>query len=400
MARIRGRKDSGDSGDSNEGEVSDLVSESFDTNVDPEEDEFGDLYNSTVENDDNENNTEEEETPEMSAVEMSTTDETVSESEINPTEADEMESALSDAAKEIADKATGHTVEMLSVDSIPPTAFVVQMNLKTLDVVADQIKKATEEFIVGTSGKDEKVKHAIANLSEENDPENFSLAKSVEDAKRQIEELEDLIERNETQLYANVEERLTQQGDAIWSDETIEEKKKQITEQYSAYLKMHGATKEFVDAHRSHTPADNLGTIDQYHIKLSKPFAKSASKSSGTRSSSGAPRNVSVKDARVSYDNGATWKRVEGQMVKPDGPILSNPMFLSAEIARLSSENGNEIKSRLYSEWYASAGFPDRVPSSEEMQEVTEFPFAYKAKDGSEATALIRLTKKTAAIDA
>ncbi len=76
----------------------------------------------------------------------------------------------------------------------------------------------------------------------------------------------------------------------------------------------------------------------------------------------------------------------------------------AAEIARLSKESGNDIKTRLYSEWYGANGSADGTPvSAEEVQDVTEFDFSYVPKDGPEgvkSVARVRLTKKGATIDA
>jgi hypothetical protein len=315
----------------------------------------------------------------------------------------EAESALSDAAKEIADKATGHTIEMLEVSSLPATVPHITGNLATLNAISDQIKMAVNEFTVGTGNKDEKVKHAIATLNEENDPENYARREAIAKAKAQIAELEEQIERDEPKLYEAVEERLVKEGDTVWSEETINEKRQYIMDMYSGYVAMHKGTEQFIDSHRTHKPADNVGTIDQYHNKLDKPFKRtsSASTNSGVRKSSGAPRNVSVSEAFVSHDGGTSWHKVEGQLVKPDGPMLSNPMFMAAEIARVSAESGNELKARLYSEWYGANGSADGSPiDASEVGNVTDFDFAYKAKDGTGAVAKVRFVKKGAQIDA
>lgn len=321
-----------------------------------------------------------------------------------PASATASESALSDAAKEIADKATGHTVEMLEISSLPPTVPHIVGNLTTLDAIGNQIKEAVAEFMVGTGNKDEKVKNAIATLTIESDPENFERREAIAKAKALITELEEQIEADEPKLYEAVEERLVKEGDSVWPESVINEKRTYITDMYSGYTAMVKATESFIDSHRSHKPADKVGTIDQYHNKLDKPFKRSTSPTSGVRRSSGAPRNVSVSDARVSYDGGATWQRAEGTLSKePGASVLSNPGFLAAEIARVSRESGNDIKTRLYSEWYGANGSADGSPlPTEDVQDVTEFDFAFEPKDGEDGVrtiAKVRITKKAATIE-
>ena len=327
--------------------------------------------------------------------------EVVNELANEPNEPTESESALSEAAKEIADKATGHTIEMLPLTSLPPTVPHITGNLATLNAIGDQIKAAVEEFKVGTGNKDEKVKHAIATLTNESDPNNFAKREAIAKAKAKIAELEELIEAEEPKLYEAVEERLVKEGDTVWSEETINEKRQYISDMYAGYLQMHKATEQFIDSHRGHKAADNVGVIEQYHNKLDKPFKRTSSAgTSGVRRASGTARNVSVSDARVSYDGGATWQRTEGQLTS-DGPVLSNPGFLAAEIARVSKESGNDIKARLYATWYGDNGSADGTPvSSDDVKDVSEFDFTYVAKDGSDAVAKVRLTKKGATIDA
>lgn len=314
----------------------------------------------------------------------------------------EIESALSDATKEIADKATGHTVEMLEISSLPPTVPHIGGNLSTLNAIADQIKASVEEFKVGTGNKDEKVKHAIATLTEETDEENFKRREAIAKAKAMIAELEEQIEADEPKLYQAVEDRLVKEGDTVWSEETINDKRQYIVDMYSGYTEMHKATASFIESHKNHKPADKVGAIEQYHNKLDKPFKKTSasSTSGGVRKSSGKPRNVSVSDARVSYDGGTTWHRAEGQL-EEGGTVLSNPQFLAAEIARVSKETGNEIKARLYSEWYGANGSADgSAIESDEVKDVTELDFKYLDKEGADAVAKVKLTKKGATIDA
>lgn len=390
MARNFGRKNDKDDATS-EPEVASEVP------VTSEPEDFDDLMASFTNDESADEPTEEE--PEM-AKQNEVQDAEVIEPVNEPV--NESESALSDAAKEIADKATGHTIEMLPITSLPPTVPHIMGNLMTLNAIGDQIKAAVEEFKIGTGNKDESVKHAIATLSEESDPENFKRREAIAAAKARIVELEEQIERDEPKLYEAVEERLVKEGNVVWSEETINEKRSYISDMYSGYTAMHKATEQFIESHRAHKSADNVGTIDQYHNKLDKPFKRSgtASTNGGVRKSNNAPRNVSVSEAFVSHDGGTTWHKVEGQLVKPDGPMLSNPTFMSAEIARLSSESGNELKGRLYSEWYGANGSADGTPiDASEIKDVTEFDFSYKAKSGEDATAKVRFIKKGATIE-
>jgi len=391
MAQLgrKAKRDNATTNETSEPEVNEVSTET----VEPEED-FDDLMAGfSNEGDD-----------EMTKQDTQDVNESVNE-EVEAAEAaevnEESESALSDAAKEIADRATGHTIEMLPITSLPPTVPHITGNLMTLNAIGDQIKAAVEEWNAGTAGKDGKVKRAIATLNAETDPENFERREAIARAKALIAELEEQIERDEPKLYADVEERLAKEGDTVWSEETINEKRQYISDMYAGYLQMHKATEQFIDSHRGHKSADNVGTIEQYHNKLDKPFKRvSSAGTSGVRRASGSARNVSVSDARVSYDGGVNWHRAEGQL-QADGPVLSNPQFLAAEIARNSKESGNDIKSRLYATWYGDNGSADGTPiSSDDVKDVSEFDFPYVTKDGSDATVKVRLTKKGATIDA
>lgn len=315
---------------------------------------------------------------------------------------DTTESAVSDAAKEIANRATGHTVEMLEISSLPPTVPHITMALSGLQPIVDLITAATKEWEANTSGSDAKIKNEIATLTEESDPEGFKLREAIIAAKAQIAELEEMIERDEPKLYASVEDRLAKAGDVMWSEETKAEKRQYISDMYGAYLSQHKAAEQFIETHKAHKSkdADKVGTIDQYHTKLDKPFKRvGSSGGTGVRKSSGAPRNVSVSDARISYDGGLTWNKAEGRL-KEDGPLLSNPSFLSAEIARNSKETGNDIKARLYSEWYGDNGSADGTPvDSDSVKDVSEFDFTFIGKDGESKSAKVRITKKGATVE-
>lgn len=401
MARFTRKDDSAktnEANEPNETEVNEVISE---PELEPEED-FDDLM-ASFSGDTEEVKEGTEMTDQPSDTEVQDAEVVEPTAEVNEPVSDTAESALSDAAKEIAEKATGHTVEMLDIASLPKTVPHIINNLATLNTLAEMVTDAVKEFEVGTGDTDKKVKRAIETLNEVDDPENFNRREAIAAAKAKIAELEELIETDETKLYADVEARLAEAGDVVWSEATINEKRQYITDMYAAYLQSLKGTEQFIDIHRKLKPADNVGTINQYHNKLDKPFKRSTSVSStGVRRASGTARNVSVSDAQVSYDGGVTWHRAEGQLSKEEGaPVLSNPQFLAAEIARVSTESGSAIRDRLYSEWYAANGSADGTPiESDKVQPTTEFDFTYKAKpDGADAVAKVKLTKKGATVE-
>jgi len=338
----------------------------------------------------------EEESSEMSETEVKTPEVQEVQNGANGDASKDENSLLSDAAKQVMENATSKAVEMLTIDSIPPTLIHISTNLRGLDALGNMIVQKTREFEVGTSDKDGKVKAAIENLTDDGGKTEdgkltpYGKREKAVALKKQIEELEAQFDDLETELYDEVEKALVAAGDDVWSDEKIQVERDAIREMHASYAGIYKNTAQIIESHRKVKPGDNLGTIEQYVPKVDKPFGRSSSSSSGAvNSSATGSRNIFVNEASYSLDGGTTWVKA----TNPKGG--SNVAALAAELAKTSKESANDLKDKIYTEYYADSGLTFETATNEGMPEVATFDFVRLNKaSGQYETIKLRLKKR------
>jgi hypothetical protein len=291
---------------------------------------------------------------------------------------------LSDEAQRILNDAKTESLPMLDIDSIPDDAIALKFGLMGVSAMAEQISKLIKVYEVATSGKDEKVAHAIETL--EHGTENFKLREKVLSDKKRLAELEALIEENELKLYSNVEAELAAKGEAVWTDEKIAEESKAIVEKWSAYKKMYDGAREGIVSHNTHTSGEKLGDVSQYVSYLEKPFGRKVGSSDGARS-------PHVASADYSFDKGQSWERATNG--KSGDEMKSNPHFLASELARVSKDSANVIREKLFAAWYAESNqTPDSLDTSK-VADISTFDITLPMKpDGVLKTVTVRIAKR------